>query len=844
LPGYWERISGDYAITTENNSIYIFERDQAGNWQRKQELTANIEKADNDRFYYLSVEDNYAGFIQETYSDYLYKAFIFKRGQDGVWQQRLRTAPYGGVTTVGTLHFYNDGVINGQQNMVNAYNFNLSDQLMISNDQKFLVFKVARNSGIKSLGDITNQIRFETVGFKLRTGESSETIAEAYQLPINNGRYIEGTDGFYYVVDISELRAKYIEECNDKFQLQNPGTGYAIYEKVGLRIRYDSLVAGSNLKDVYVTNGGTIINVKSDVGGASISWSEINEEEVTQRAGYQVDYTETFIPPQKGLNDLPILKVPYETKTNLSASKVYYVWVRSVNSRNEVSPWVNSTFSPKPKVSAFVTDECASTATTSGRKPQYEIKLKVKDVDAAQYLIQRQEYNKPETLITVNTLPDKVMNANKFFCSGGSGLIRHGKYEYFVYTKNALGELSERSTPVVMNVQNLPPRECIVMKGWRGIEVNQQLSLQLGLKADLEGDPLTYRLYIRTPGATDAKQIAAWSPETDYLEVNVPYTFNDKTSYDWQIRCIEKDNPYGAGEYANKEWSTTKIDTDALVIVATNDTSISSSAYKFWSTKKQPVSFTIEKNPEKTYHNYQWNFGDGSMATGLSATHAYTDLTPQTPYQVEVTALDETGVQHIGAIDMSIINTYKGKLYDHEEWSGTPMIESEVVVPAGLTLTLMPGSKLQMQAGSSLRIYGTLRAEDTNGGITISRQKEDLWKGIIFQGSGSGTLRGVTVSYAETGITASAGNGIISLNEVKLSENQTGLDFFSGMLMANQCLFQSNTAYGILVEAEIYPALTQCTFNGNKQHYVDSYGLLTEDDVNQCPGGGGNIFQD
>jgi hypothetical protein len=580
------------------------------------------------------------------------------------------------------------------------------------------------------------------------------------------------------------------------------------------------------------------------LGGATVSWTEIDADAAAQLVGYQVDYTETPAAPQKGIDDLPIIKVPYETKSNLRASKAYYVWVRVVNSPNKVGSWACSVFSPKPNVSAFVTEECASTATTSGRKPQYEIKLKVKDVDVARYIIERQEYNKPETLITVNTLPDKVMSANKFFCSGGSGLIKHGKYEYFVYTKNALGEFSERSTPVVMNVQNLPPRECIVMRGWKEIEVNDQLSLRLGLKADLEGDPLTYRLYIRTPGATDATQIASWSPETDYLEVNVPYTFNDKTSYEWQIRCIEKDNPYGAGEYTNKEWSTTKIDTDALVIVATNDTSISSSAYKFWSTKKQPVSFTIEKNPEKTYHTYQWNFGDGSMATGLSATHAYTDLTPQAPYQVQVTALDEAGVQHVGAIDMSIINTYKGKLYDHEEWSGTPMIESEVVVPAGLTLTLMPGSKLQMQAGSSLRIYGTLRAEDANGGSTITRQKEDLWKGIIFEGSGSGTLRGVTISYAETGITAAADTGIISLNEVKLIGNQTGLDFFTGILTANNCLFQSNTAYGILVEDEIYPALTQCTFNGNKQHYVDSYGLLTEDDVNQCPGGGGNVFQD
>jgi hypothetical protein len=626
--------------------------------------------------------------------------------------------------------------------------------------------------------------------------------------------------------------------------LENPGAGYQIYQKVGLRLRYDSPVAGSNLKDVYVTDGGRIINVKADVGGASVSWTEIDADDAVEITGYQVDYTETPDPPQKEINDLPVLKVPYETKSGLSARKVYCVWVRPIDIQGIAGPWTMQQFSPKPKVSAFVATECTSTATTSGRQPQYEIKLKVKDVDVAQYIIQRQEYNKPETLITVNTLSDQVMNVNNFLCSGGSGLVKHGKYEYFITTKNASGEPSERSTPIVMNVQNLPPRECIVMKGWREIEVNDQLSLKLGLKADLEGDPLTYRLYIRTPGATDAKRIAAWDPETDYLDVKVPYTFIDKTSYEWQVRCIERDNPYGAGEYANKDWFTTKIDTDALIIIATNDTDKSRSVESFWSTKKQPVKFEIEANPNKTFREYRWIFGDGSNATGLPATHAYANLTPIIPYEVRVTALDEAGIQHNGIMNINIINTYKGKLYDNEEWSGAPVIESEVVVPAGLSLTLMPGTKLQMQARSSLRIYGTLNAQDVTGGITITRQKEDLWKGIIFEGSGSGSLHGLTISYADIGITAAADTGIISLNEVKLIGNRSGLDFFTGTLTANNCLFQSNTAYGVLVEDEIYPAFTKCIFSGNKQHYVDLYGALIEDDVNQYPGGGGNVFLD
>jgi hypothetical protein len=223
LPGYWLRISGNCALTEEDNALYIFERDQNGTWQRKQELTMEIGKG--DQYYGISLKDNYAGFVSYRYSDYLSINYVFERNPDGIWQQRFKTNPWDDIIAQGNLSFYNDGVICSTYT-VNLYRLNLPDQFIIPNDKKYLVFKVEKNSSIRSLDAVTDKINFEAIGSKSDPDEPDKVDEVTYQLLLDKARYIEGTDAFYYIVDLSELKAKYIEMRNKDFHLENPGVGY------------------------------------------------------------------------------------------------------------------------------------------------------------------------------------------------------------------------------------------------------------------------------------------------------------------------------------------------------------------------------------------------------------------------------------------------------------------------------------------------------------------------------------------------------------------------------------------------------------------------------------------
>jgi hypothetical protein len=571
------------------------------------------------------------------------------------------------------------------------------------------------------------------------------------------------------------------------------------------------------------------------LGGATVSWTEIDADAAAQLVGYQVDYTETPAAPQKGIDDLPIIKVPYETKSNLRASKVYYVWVRAVNNLNEVSFWESQRFSPQPEVPT-ITAKSTSGPGSDG-KPIYMVHLELSHADAAKYLIKRQESGNSASLENVAQFTYDEMVENNFQIDDSTGLVKHQKYQYFVYTINALDKMSDQSNVAEIEVANISPQICELVEYPRALEVKTEVTFKLGPKCDIEGDPLTYLLYRRTPGVGNGQKIEEWYPEVDN-QIVCTGKFADKGDYEWQVRCLE--TGLSNTEIGSYNWQPLHIDTDGIIVICQNDCGIYN-----WGTKKQPLQFSVETNPNKTFSNFQWNFGDGNTATGLQASKIYSDLNT---YLVTVTAFDENQTQRQGSQAINIVNTLRGKLYDHETWSEGHTVEGEVVVPSGLALTILPGTKIQMKPEGRIKVNGKLEAIDTNAGIQFSSQSGTaLWQGIGFEDGGWGSLTGVKISHAGIGINANT-TGDNILNHVCLENCNTGLNYFSGKLFATGCQFLFNNNYGIQDNngESVYPILNSCIFEGNYIHYGDDAGLeYYQDDVNSLPSNGkDNVFKD
>jgi chitodextrinase len=570
---------------------------------------------------------------------------------------------------------------------------------------------------------------------------------------------------------------------------------------------------------------------------ATVSWSEPSDDFGNIKGsgikGYQAILTQTDKAPQNIAPDSDLITVTQKTFKDLSAKKVYYVWIRAIDRVGNVSAWTSKQFSPQPQPAQIT--ECIPVSKIVNGQPLYAVNLKVSDVDTASYVIKRQEAGKPATLKEVDEVKYDVISG-RAFKQVDSGLTKHTQYQYFVYTKNALGELSSQSTMAIVTTANIEP-QCKI-KGLRQTEVTTNLSFTLGVKTDPEGDPLTYRLYLRSPGGGDGIVVQSWEPKVDDLKVS--YTFQDKTDYQWRISCIETNSAFASTEVFASEWNDLTVDTDGIIPVVSNERGLMSETNL--PSKKQPLTFTVEFNSKKKFSNYQWDFGDGAIANGATASHNYISLNQ---YLITVTATDESGVIRKGVRKLYIENTHQGKLYDSEEWGGDHGVYGEVIVPQGMTLTLKPGTNVQMTSPEgSIRVNGTVYAVDLNQGIFIDRQSPlEYWKEIRFEGGGTGTLSGVTVSHAQRGI-VTVGAGRLSLTKVIFDSNEIGLNYISGSVTATNSTFKSNLKFGIKNESDYnLPTLTNCIFSGNGVHYVDAAELpFALDELNQPPSSG-NVFQ-
>jgi len=137
-------------------------------------------------------------------------------------------------------------------------------------------------------------------------------------------------------------------------------------------------------------------------------------------------------------------------------------------------------------------------------------------------------------------------------------------------------------------------------------------------------------------------------------------------------------------------------------------------------------------------------------------------------------------------------------------WGGELRFAETVSVPAGVTLTIAPGTRVQFQGGG-LEVAGRLTAEraDLAG---------DKWAGVTLKGCDERTrLADVTVRGAKTGILVQG--GAPHIERALFDGNETGLELRGKAAgSVRDSLFRGNRKVGLFVKDDSVAQVTGCRF--------------------------------
>ncbi|HHW13411.1 MAG TPA: PKD domain-containing protein, partial [Firmicutes bacterium] len=260
--------------------------------------------------------------------------------------------------------------------------------------------------------------------------------------------------------------------------------------------------------------------------------------------------------------------------------------------------------------------------------------------------------------------------------------------------------------------------------------------------------------------------------------------------------------------------------------------------------KGEPFTFKAQAtDPDGTIAAYQWDFGDGTAPVEeAEPTHAFTQLGT---YTVTLTVTDNDGGTGTGTVKVTVTNTHAGTLYLDETWDTPWTVTGEVIVPAGLTLTIAAGTEVTFQEGTGLTVQGRLVVAGEDGKpVTLAgaTSKPGFWKGVTLSHSTAGnSLAWATLRDAQRGLAVVGSPAAVT--RVTFRGNEIGLHAYAASPAIDASAFLDNTVYGLKEDAGADPTVTNSQFAGNRAgpYYDEVETIISVERLNELGANAGNF---
>jgi hypothetical protein len=107
-----------------------------------------------------------------------------------------------------------------------------------------------------------------------------------------------------------------------------------------------------------------------------------------------------------------------------------------------------------------------------------------------------------------------------------------------------------------------------------------------------------------------------------------------------------------------------------------------------------------------------------------------------------------------------------GRIEADRELAGNVLVNGDLVVPAGVTLSVAPGAVITFVAGAGLRVEGGLTADAQAEPVEFVARDKARWTGITVAGGNIG-LRGFAISGADTCVNLDRARGSVSSGQIR-----------------------------------------------------------------------------
>ncbi len=129
-----------------------------------------------------------------------------------------------------------------------------SNQFLIPDEYKYLVFKVAKDfMVIQSKDNITDKIRFRAAGSYKKIADNIIEEVNPTILTLTHTHTIESYNYIYYMVEIPELKNEFVKYCQSIATTLISTPEYAVYDWGSLQVLYDNPLNSDRLVDIYAT---------------------------------------------------------------------------------------------------------------------------------------------------------------------------------------------------------------------------------------------------------------------------------------------------------------------------------------------------------------------------------------------------------------------------------------------------------------------------------------------------------------------------------------------------------------------------------------------------------------